>query len=33
MYCEVGFRNRILGNYVITAIRTPEQVITGDMVY
>jgi hypothetical protein len=33
MYCEAGFRNRILCDYVITAVRTPEQAITGDMVY
>jgi cyclopropane-fatty-acyl-phospholipid synthase len=24
MYCEAGFRTRILGDYVISAVRTPE---------
>ncbi|PWY81629.1 methyltransferase [Aspergillus sclerotioniger CBS 115572] len=26
-YCEAGFRNRILGNYTICAVRTPEVTI------
>ncbi|RAK99902.1 2-heptaprenyl-1,4-naphthoquinone methyltransferase [Aspergillus ibericus CBS 121593] len=26
-YCEAGFRNRILGNYTICAVRTPEAVM------
>lgn len=27
-YCEAGFRRRILGNYMITAVRAPEAVIS-----
>ncbi|PYI01578.1 2-heptaprenyl-1,4-naphthoquinone methyltransferase [Aspergillus sclerotiicarbonarius CBS 121057] len=29
-YCEAGFRNRILGNYTICAVRTPEVVVDYD---
>ncbi|KAN0101526.1 cyclopropane-fatty-acyl-phospholipid synthase [Hyaloscypha variabilis] len=32
-YCEAGFRTRILGDYVVTAVRTPERELTGAVVY
>lgn len=30
LYCEAGFRRRILGNYMICAVCVPEPVITYD---
>ncbi|KFA52036.1 hypothetical protein S40293_02908 [Stachybotrys chartarum IBT 40293] len=32
-YCEAGFRARLLGDYVISAVMTPDVVITGDVKY
>lgn len=29
-YCEMGFRLRVLGNYVLVAARTPEGVVDYD---
>ena len=33
VYCESGFRTRILGDYVITAVKTPEPTIMGSVEY
>jgi cyclopropane-fatty-acyl-phospholipid synthase len=31
-YCEAGFRTRMLGDHIISAVRTPELIITDDIV-
>lgn len=31
-YCEAGFRTRMLGDHIISAVRTPEPIITDEVV-